>query len=496
MNKKLIIFIVAVVILLLTYFKIYVFSQNLWVPLWYDPWIYRGIALAYEVLVQKWWILGVWWHLWDLPLWIRHEPLRWWLTVALSRVWISIDTQLWIGFIVISILVAVIQLVRKKPWYENMLILLLVALSVIQYEAFSMMYYKQMIWIVVMTCVFALVERKKWFATLSLFIILVTLHRHTSLYTYGTLGVYIIIQAISSLVKKDMDTKLPLTLLWKIYSYIKHIYSQLPKSLIISMIVGMIIGFSLYWWLFNRIVIGFVEPLVTTAWWEGIKWSFMTAGFFFQYNAVLIILAVLWTYYSVKKQWITIDSAWFIFGCVRTISGLLNYRRWLIFFDIFVIYQAVYFLTTLRPQRKKLYYWLTGFVVFVQWSFALWYMSENHYPLISPLLLQDIKNIQHYTHNTDVIMVTNSELAPWVLWYSNRQRLSPWLSDLNKRNQQQRSIWRSSSRSQKCDLLVNSYAKDHGIYIWQVKTQQDYIGSGECFTIIKDFGESVLVKYE
>jgi hypothetical protein len=34
------------------------------------------------------------------------------------------------------------------------------------------------------------------------------------------------------------------------------------------------------------------------------------------------------------------------------------------------------------------------------------------------------------------------------------------------------------------------------LYIRQVKSQRDFIGTGECFSIVQDMGESVLLRYE
>ena len=138
-----------------------------------------------------------------LPLRLKHEPLRAFRTMLLSFMGLHIDFLLTRGYVAISLIISFLLYMHfntteesrpNNTKYQFFFIILLWGLSIVQFEAFSYMYYKQLIGIVLMLLIFFFREKKTYYHTIPLIACLFLLHRTTSVYFIATSVLFFITQ--------------------------------------------------------------------------------------------------------------------------------------------------------------------------------------------------------------------------------------------------------------------------------------------------------------
>jgi hypothetical protein len=438
-----------------------IFVHNWFIPLWYDPGLYRAIHLAYENMIQNWqWF-------WSLPTWIKHEPLWGLMSALVAKLWVGIDYQLWWGFIALSVGVYLVSL-RRKLSYGHFLVMLFL-FSAVQYELFSYHYYKQLLGIGMMFLLFAFYTKSQWRRVAITVFFLVLLHRHT---------------AVVALLIVSLDV------LWGKKDYKKLLYVVLPAGL----------GVLLYGGLIERVVTQFVKPLLTTAWWSWQAWDFLSTWMFLGLvwpSVILLVVTVFLLPTKVRKKRISagesrIDVIWLVVCLAWTVFWLLNYKRGLVFLDLFLLAPVAYIVHYLWSQKSRALQAMVVLFFVVYLGVFSQHVSQRMSPRISSADLNAITSLSSQIPPNDYLMITDRKFTPWVMWYTQRKRISPWLSDDNKWSQAQWDFFWQWGGEEKCGLLQETY-KGQKVWLLQYRGQVDYVGDElECLGKVDQRGMFVL----
>lgn len=447
------------------------------IPLGYDPGMYRGIFLAYQSFVASR-------DLSLLPQRVQqHEPLRWVVAVGLSKLGVSIDRLLtrWFAIICIAVSVLALLLLKKQPMSVKILAWTLLLLSVIQFETFELMYFKQVIGMGLMFLIFWCFDRQNLRAACVLMVGLALMHRNTTLYFALTLTIWTILTSIFSIIKaKDY----------------KRRYRYLPLKVIWVWVVAAGIGLLFYGPRLGTLVLNFVQPLLTTTGGMGFQGTFFPVKDFLIFELVLLLPALYGIWIKMRNK----DADFLVSGTLSwiiwTAGGLFNAKRTLIFFDIFLVLIAAYGLYYFYQKRQKRWIAAIIIVLSIQGLFFAGFIMEHAKPRIPQWLFQDAQELASHTKEGSTILVTDSVMLPWVAWYSHRDRIAPGFGDHNMWNYEQRMDRRLHDGTKKCQLITDySQYFSSWFYLWIANQQRENFTSGSCFRPVQTLKESVLYQY-
>ena len=415
--------VLAIIFILLVYYKISFFFHPP-VPYGYDPGLYREIHYVWTTIIDSGFDRSQW------PRRLEHEPLWWFFSAIIGKLGISIDIQLTIVRSIISCIPWCIlsYYITKRTNLTRWLIWwIFYFLSVIQREATVMIYYKQLIalslWLFVLLCY----ESKYIWQCGFLIICMIWLHRHTSLFFVSIIVIDIV------------------------YTFITT--KQYNIKMITILGISMLVWLSFYFPLFHKLILSYTQQLTSTIWWVGHQWMFFTREEFLQYDFLTILWWVCYIVYNIVQKnkkdtifWgVSIWIIWLIFW-------LLNANRQQILLDPFLIIATTLCMYNFYiHQNNKILILLVLFFT-VQWSFWIWYITETK-SLLSQQIFSDIKEIGLLTHDDDIILIDDSQYTTRIMWYTMRDWISPWLSDYNKWNYEQRISRRNANETKKCELL-------------------------------------------
>lgn len=435
------------------FFKIFNY-QWFFVPLGYDPGIYRGIHLAYVNLMSNF-------DLANLATRIRHEPFWWVFSIITSKIWISIDVLIsyiaWAFSVLWGFCIYMVSKKHNKSF--AILAMILFRFSIVQYHSFELLYYKQIIWIDFILLIIYLWQKKSYLLSFPLLLWLIVLHRNSSIYLAWTTSLYLLFQIIY--------------------------HKKIERKLIVLWILTGSIAMIFYGPLIPRLILKFLEPLVSTSWWSWIQGVFWWLKDFLRFNMFLIPLSIWGLYIKIKKKQFDFIFRWYIFWLIRASIGLLNYKRTLIFRDIFIILMSIPALERLFFQKKIRLASILNVVLFLQFLYLVGYVRENHIWYLDYWQLESIKNLADTTPSSAVIVTSDSYFTPWILWYSERSWLSPWLSDLNTRDHSDRRKWRDNKWDIKCEMFQETFwTLNRPMYLRQAKHfRQENLKDGDCFEL-------------
>jgi len=427
------------------------------IPLGYDPGVYRGIYLAYLQLTPWFHFSG------NVPYWIMHEPLRGILSVLVSKLWISIDTRLtfWLGFFSLFWWVLVFLVTKKYSKQAAIFAMIIFWISIIQYHAFELCYFKQIIGVDLILLLLYLRNNKKYRRSIPLLIVLVLLHRTTTLYLWATGFLYIFFQ----------------------YFHTKKINRTFIRVWIISWIVGL----ALYGQLFPRLILDFFHPLISTVGGAGEQGNFFSLQQFRRFVMFLIAPTLYAVYLKIKNKEYDLVFSGFIVGIIRTSIGLLNAKRMQIHFDVFLILMTGYALFHTFKKSKRRLNGIIYLFIFLQAVYYFWYVSQNRTPLIINWELASIKTLQTILPTNALVVVTDSAVSPRVVWYAERDVIWPWLSDINQRTHAERNQWRPANGKVKCDMFQVYKKLNRPLYMRESKLfREENIAGGTCFKLIRE----------
>ena len=432
------------------------------IPLWYDPGMYKEIFSHYRNVITSF-DFSV------LPQRIRHEPLLGILAALINKLWVSFDWLVtrWIWIIN---LIPGLLLFRWLKKHENngrwwVFVAVLYWVSITQYDVFWSGYFKQILWVSVLLIVLFLGEQKKFWLQGILFFLLILLHKHTALYTGWIL-------AISTIVEWIQTKKLP------------------RKKIIIRFSAG-VLALLCYIPLRGRIMTEAVKAV-----WEGTGGDFMSIWTYLSHTWPILILSILGFVWRIKDKKIDVWTVGYILGIIRIGLSLVNYNRTLVFFDVFVVIFAGYFLCKLY-QDQSIISKISVYTLLAWWCiYYIWYLNSAAKPLINKEEFASIQNLSNITEKNAIIISTHRNYTPRIMWRSQRDYINPGMADLDKRTHNQRNQRWMNDGNFKCTLLKNTYTNlARPLYLWMWQNQfPENLSWWNCFQMINSWSTRTLYK--
>jgi len=396
------------------------------IPLGYDPWIYIFLFHDYSQLLRNF----------DFSLLAdrnQHEPLLGLLVAIINKLWVSSErlVRRWIG--IASMLPGFVSILffwkKDKPF--AVLSARIYRISVPQYEAFFWAYFKQIIWISFMLTALFLLTHKKYFWFSIALLLTILLHRHTGLLTVVVAIVFVIIRAFQ--------------------------FKKIPYRFLIALWWAGILSLLFYFPLREKLVIEWITPVLSTFWWSWMWWIFMEKITYLKLAIIPIILSIIQAVLKFKSGKFDIAFVGWLVSIIWVLFSLVNYKRHLIFLDVFVIIMATEFLVT-QIKRHKLW-WSVIILSWLVWA-SVWYWTyvfSHNIPLISQEEFTAIKSFSEFLPQDAIILTSHRNYTPRIMWYSNKDRISPGWSDLDKWSELQRRQRWTSDWLVKCDMIKQTY---------------------------------------
>lgn len=459
-KNKVLLFLLLISIILGLY-RIYPYF-DLNIALWYDPWIYRLMFFDYIN---------------NLP-YIDYNKLNsytnWWMAIflwplinILYIIWFNIDylISFWLGFFSIITSLFIYSLLKKYSKETSIIGIILFFISIVQYESFSMNYYKQIIWTIFFLVIFYLFEKKKYILSIPLIISVFTVHRPSWLFFLIVFIVYKIFDFLNNKKqRKYLENNIKKKNNKELLKEIKFEFKD-----IILVIISWIIALFMYFPLFQELILSVIKPLTTTivSWWP--SGTFFSINIFLANSYLYIIISLYWFYIKLRNKDFDYIFVWYLVWALRIILKLFFYNRFLIFFDIFIILLSAYSFWLILKENKKIFYYI--FIIFfaLQLFFYFDYVSSNNKANISQIEFENIKKINTIVSENSYLMVNSRSRSPWIAWYTLKPVIAPWLFEYDEWWLEWWKKWWFWDGKDKCELLSTYKSLDRPIYIWLTK---------------------------
>lgn len=432
--------IIPLIIILVSRIIPFVFSET---PLGYDTGIYKKNIEDFRLALP------------DLPkvskgAWLAQESWGLYLgTNLLSLVRLS-ENQIFYGYyILLSLLLGFsIYVLVKRFFGQNAAILavFIFAISLTQFEAYWMMYYKNIAALFLMLMAFYLLAKKSWLV----------------IPVAGFLG----------------GLHQPTFLIFGLAMFAHFLFNKEKKYHLISGIAILVIALSLY--IHNQQAISqFLSPDLQEL--VKIFGPGAGAGTFFDFNFYRQIItfylpfAILGLIYLIKTKQFNYLFFYFIFNFAIVYFNLLFHNRFIIHFDIIVIVLAgigaSFILAKFLPTfagKAAICILLIGAV------YILGTVVLNKKPLISEEELVEIKSLSNLAKENEFVMATDSYYSPWLYGYSGRKTIAPGLFEHNKWNREKWAAFWFSPDLELRYFLLDEYQGPIYLFVGDKQHKMDF----------------------
>ncbi|MFH1457058.1 MAG: hypothetical protein ABIF17_02995 [Patescibacteria group bacterium] len=405
-------------------------------PLGYDTGLYRGRFSRLDFL--------------DISEIAKNEPpFLYYLVDILQNLGLSTDFILLGLYFLFNIVLGIFifLFLRKKYSYKIGLAgLFLFSVSLVQFEAYFSMYYKNILAFILTLIIFYLIEKKSWL------IILIG-------------GILLAVHPMSFVL---LFSALFLTL----------IFNKEKRKYLLFSSLGMI-GLGLLFYLNNFYPLIHYLPTNINKFQniinidESVKTgSFWNISLFIFYTIWYLPLAIWAIVQKVKNKKLDYLVWYFIICSLIIIFGFFFYKRFLVHFDFIIILISAPILIKLfdfiKKKKEKFYYilFLLMIIFLLVRVFIFSYTSE---PLIDDKNLLEIKNLRYLDGVT--IISGDSSVAPWVYGYSEQETIWPGKFKNDKWKKKEWDIFWSTENLQKRYELLDQY--DGSLYICLDKDQDE-----------------------
>jgi len=382
--------------------------------------------------------------------WLAQEPWGLYLsTNLLSLAGFSGNQILYGYYILLNLLLGLSVYVLVKRFFNTnaaILSLFIFSLSLTQFQAYWMMYYKNIAGLFLMLMAFYLLRQKSWLA----------------IPVAGFLG----------------GLHQPTFLIFGLAMTAHFIFNKDKKYHLISGISVLATAFSLY--IHNpQAIFQFISPDLQEL--VKIFGPGAGAGTFLDFNLYRQIItfylpfAVLGLIYLIKKRQFNYLFFYFIFNFAIVYFGLIFHNRFIIHLDIIVIIlagiSASYILAKFLPT------WTGKAAICILLMGAIYILGMvvlNKKPLISQEELAEIKSLSTLTKEDEYVMATDSFYSPWIYGYSERKTIAPGLFEHNKWNKEKWAAFWFSSDLELRHLLLDEYQKPIYIFVGDKQKKIDF----------------------
>lgn len=420
---------------------------------------------------------------------ITMEPLFTYSFTLLNWIFGSQFILTWLLIIICAVAgLAVYLLVSEfHDRKAGLLALFIYAFSIVQFKAFSYMYYRNILGIAfLLFALFFLIKYEKsgkarfvWLFVL-LSGLLEAIHRPT-FYIFGlSYFFYAFISPLQGYLKDRKSKKYDLNKLkWNI------IYG----ILIIG--IGLLFYIGNFWPAVYSAIPGVVNGFVAPGESPGTFISF----FDYQFSSLFYIpLALVGLFYFIKKKDFNILVIWAILNIIIVYFQFFFFNRFIIPLDLILIIMASVGFSIVLAHKKKLGITII-LVLLVSGGILAFKEAQNAKPLISNDELNTIKYLDN-TEKNAFVMSTSSTYSPWVLAYSERRTIAPGLLDYDNHTKEEWQVFWTTNDSNQINTFLEGYGRP--LYIFIGQKQKDNLvkfNSSACFTVFHENNGSRIYKY-
>jgi hypothetical protein len=416
------------------------------VPYGYDPGFFRyAIQTALEGLPNLSWI--------SEPFLPYHEPLFPILSIILTFIGYTPDQIIGPFLWFLSVFTGFCIYFLGKQSFNRSVWLVWASIffiSIVQYQEYWWNYWRNIVGIIFLLVSLALSVKKSPLMILTLAGIF-TIHRASALFL-------LIILIFLLLAESFRDKKIP----WKKILYI---------------FLGWMIALPLYARELS-VLTDMVAPITTTFWLTTASGTFFTSREFFFLIFPYFLVLIPAIFQKVEKREFDIIFIGFLVWLFWSISRLFFYNRMFVFFDIFAILMAAYAIVYIIAKLPKL--WgisLVAWFFLIQWCL---YVTHAHEYLsrhsISREEFDIVENLDILLTDDSAILSTHRFYTPWLLGYSDRRTLAPWmLNDQIWDEETWNRFYFDSSDSGRCDMIqaYRTVAPKLYVFVWDQQPPLD-----------------------
>lgn len=484
MNSKIYYYILIIILVLSIIFWLYRFYPYLYsdVPLWYDPWLYRRMFLDYFSSLPY-----VDFASFTPRTREAYPPYIWLLWNILNIIGYSADFIITFILAFFSFISSVFLYLILKKYSRNTAFfwVIIFFISVIQYESFFLNYYKQILWIIFLLVSLYLLENKKYLLSIPIIISMFTVNRPAGVFFVIMLVFYVLYNYIVWIFKwKNVPLiKGEKTIVHKLGGFVS-VYNKNIVYILLTVLFSGIIALFMYLPLIDEQILSLIEPLTTTFLVSWSSWTFFDIPDYINYNWPIIVLSFFGLYYKITKKDFDFVTIWYLVWLLWIVFRLFFYNRFLIFFDLFIILFAAYWLWELY-NKKKLF--SSIFILFfcIQSYNYLGYLHYNWVAFIPKSEFEMMNKLDTLLPKDSMIMVTHRHYTPRLFWYTTKPIIAPWMFEYDLWEKSDWDKWLNSDWIEKCEMIKDYKIYNKEIYIWLWIDQiQENLTWANCFEMI------------
>ncbi|MFC1648899.1 hypothetical protein ACFL1B_05570 [Nanoarchaeota archaeon] len=445
----------AVIIILVTRIMPYIDNT---VPLGYDPGMYKSTMDAYAE--------G------DIETWMkRWSPKGLFLLTSLTIGLGFTSAQLLIGgLIILEVLLCLSFYVAGKEFFGSkagVASALFYAISVVQFRAFGLMYYKNILAMSVLLIAIYFVHKKQVLPAVLTGSFLSGLHRPTFL-LFGLS--YIGFMAYDVFKSKKFD---------------KSAFKWDFKIGFLILAVGTVYHVGV----FQTLIAPLLRDTATASIGSGTFINFFT----YQYSSLFyLVFSCLGFLFMTRER--KFNQAWFLVFITGVIVyfQIIFFNRFIIHLDLALLMVAGYGFTKSFDNNKKMALALAA-ILLLAGAVSVFKESDSANPYIRPNELAVIEHVQSVEENA-YLMVTSSYYSPWVEGYSGRVVIAPGLFDANDWNYGTWQDYWVASEPEEALAMLEDYERPLYIFVGFRALENKNKYRGPCFEVVKEHQGSRLFK--
>src|SRR3989344_4954908 len=419
------------------------------------PYLGNSIPLGYDAGIYKYGIENQLTEEWAKS---TFTPIFNLLTKSLNLVF---STSLILTFFVILfelLLGFSIYLTVKEYFDKNTAILstLLFSLSIVQFNAFTLLYFKNIIAMSFLLFSFYFLKKQKYIIFTIFSVITAGIHKPTFLLLALSFLAFTILNYKNNL-KKNIISGTAIIIL-TLLIYIGRIKTVILPG--ITEAAGLAIGPGTF------ITLTAYKALIL------IYIPFLTIGL----------------YHLIHNKKYNILFIWFIINFIIVVFRLFFFNRYIINLDLIIlIIISIGLLEILKDSRKIGV--ITILIIFGFLSYNVIGESLTIKPSITQQELSEIKELQETEPNA-YVMATNSYYSPWVLGYSGRKTIAPGLFEYNKWDVKQ---WQEFWKSDNVTEMLKDYERPLYIHVGKTGNINTTKFNNDCY---EEYVEGKIWKFE
>jgi len=337
----------------------------------------------------------------------------------------------------------------KEYFNENTAILstLFFSLSLVQFKAFTMLYYKNIIALSLLLLVFYFLKKEKYKIFTVTAILLAGMHRPTFL-----------IFALSFL-------------FYTFFNRNKNFKSNFISGLVI--ITGSLILYI------DRIKTAILPGLTDAFTFAVGAGTFLNLATYKTMLLIYVPFLAIGLFYIFKNKKFNILFIWFLINLAIVVFELFFFNRYIVMLDLIVVVIVAIGLLEVIKDDKKIGI-LAVLLIFGFLSYNVFGEALTAKPLISEKELNEIKTLQT-TEKDALVMATHKQYSPWVLGYSNRKTIAPGIFEENKWNLAKwNEFW--ASDAERAKIMLKDYERPLYIHVGNIRTGMNMTKfEDECF---------------